>query len=212
MDDEQTILEFRQQTFKDKWQMIALRIRSKRICERWALIFRCALYLSRLRERTRIALEKLAVAQELTRTLQVSMPTRTFVHVANNLEIWHECSKFLCQGVLNKSGNCMQIWASRSEMKHEKIKELVLHAKYVSSLFARADIALRLPISSGQVWSTMRLDTEMPIESVRAVAAVSLGRPGRTLRLTHLNCELVSGTLGSNGVLPGSCIIVEIRE
>ena len=106
----------------------------------------------------------------------------------------------------------MQIWASRSEMKHEKIKELVLHAKYVSSLFARADIALRLPISSGQVWSTMRLDTEMPIESVRAVAAVSLGRPGRTLRLTHLNSELLSGTLGSNGVLPGSCIIVEIRE
>jgi hypothetical protein len=212
VDDEQTILEFRQQAFREKWQIIVQRIKLKRICDKWALLVRCALYVSRLKERTRIALNKLAVAAELTRTLQVSMPTRAFVHVANNLEIWHECSKFLCQGVLNKSGNCMQIWASRSEMRSEKIKALVLHAKYVSTLFARADIALRLPISSGQVWSTMRLDREMPIESVKAVAAVSLGRPSRTLRLTHLNSELICGTLGSNDVLPGSCLIVEFRE
>ena len=212
-EDDQTLWQFRRQAFHEKWQWIAQRILSKSRCDRWGLLAHRVLAVHLAEKRTDISLTMVAVASALRRTLQVMLPTRLFVHVAHSLEIWHECAKYLCQGILQRmDGNHMQIWASRSEMRSEKIKRLVLHASYVTSLFARCDIALRLPITSGHVWSTMRLDREMPIESVRAVAAVSLGRPSRTLRLTHLNSELICGTLGSNDVLPGSCLIVEFRE
>ena len=199
MDDEQTLAEFRQQACWEKLSFLAHRI----------------VVTHRIAVRAHMALTMVAVEAELrTPTLQVTLPTRVFMNVANCLGIYHVAfSVLLCQGVLRRVGDTMEIWASKHDLKTEAIKTLISHANAFKMLVARGEFALRLPTEEGSACSTMRLNKNMTIEDLKGVASASTGIPTRRQRMTHLGSDLVSGRLVDSGVLPGSCIIVsEIIE
>ena len=106
----------------------------------------------------------------------------------------------------------MEIWASKHDLKSEEINILLSRAEAFIMLAARGgEFALMLPGVEGR--SAMYLDGNMTIRDLQGIASASTGISRSKLRMTHLNTELVCGTLESNGVLPGSCIIVsEVRR
>ena len=90
---------------------------------------------------------------------------------------------------------------------------LVSQARAFNTLVARREFALCLTTGVGTTWRPMNLDGSMTVQDLKGIASASTGVSKNKLRMTHLNTELVCGTLGSNGVMPGSCIIVsEVRR
>ena len=116
----------------------------------------------------------------------------------------------LYQKILRRNGNSMEIWASKHDLKSEEMKILISRAEAFIMLADRGEFALMLPGVEGR--SAMNLDGSMTIRDLQGIASASTGISRNKLRMTHLNTELACGTLESNGVLPGSCIIVsEVR-
>ena len=117
----------------------------------------------------------------------------------------------LGQNILRRNGNNIEIWASKHDLKSEEMNILISRAEAFKMLAERGEFALMLPGAEGR--SAMNLDGSMTIRDLQGIASASTGISRSKLIMTHLNTELVCGTLGSNGVLPGSCIIVsELRE
>ena len=107
----------------------------------------------------------------------------------------------------------MKIWASKHDLKSQEMNTLASQAEAFKMLADRGEFALMLPGVARATWSAMILDGNMTIQDLKGIASASTGRSRNKLRMTHLNTELVCGTRGSNGVMPGSCIIVsEVRE
>jgi len=156
-----------------------------------------------------------AAADMLVPTLQVTLPTRLFMNVANCVGIYHVAfSVLLCQGVLRRERDNIQIWASKYDLKSSaRMKALISHAKTFQMLVARGEFALRLPTDDGPVCCAMKLETNMTIDGLQGIASASTGIAKNKQIITHLGAELVSGLLTENGVGPGSCVIVsEIIE
>ena len=107
----------------------------------------------------------------------------------------------------------MEIWASKHDLKSQEMSTLVSQAEAFKILVVRGEFALRLSTGVGTTWSAMNLDGHMTIQDLKGIASASTGVSRNKLTMRHLNTELVGGTLESNGVLPGSCIMVsEVRR
>ena len=105
----------------------------------------------------------------------------------------------------------MEFWASKHDLKSEEMNILISLAEAFNMVADRGEFALLLPGVEGR--SAMNLDGSMTIQDLQGIASASTGISKNKLRMTHLNTEMVGGTLESNGVLPGSCIIVsEVRR
>ena len=161
-DDEQTLLEFRKQACWEKWLLLAQR---------------CLLN-QRIEVRGRIALSMAAAAADmLVPTLRATLPTRLFMNVANCLGVYHvEFSILLCQGILQREGDNMQIWASTYDLKSSaRMKTLISHAHTFQMLVARGEFALKLPTDDGPVCCAMALEANMTIDGLQGIASASSG-------------------------------------
>ena len=184
--------------------------------EAWGIIARRVLQNHRDKVKAEILLNRLeAAARGLEPKLQVTLPTRVFLNVANCLRIYHVAfTMFVHQKVLRPNADNIEIWLSQNDLKFDHMKTLVSHAKEFRLSFSRGEFVLRLPMGAKcACTSAMRLDEHMTIDGLKGIASASTGIPSRRLRMTHLGSDLVSGRLVDSGVLPGSCIIVsEIIE
>ena len=194
-DEQEALAEFKKQACWEKWPLLAQRV----------------VLNQRIEVRGRMALSMAAAAADmLVPTLRATLPTRLFMNVANCLGVYHvEFSILLCQGVLQREGDNMQIWASTYDLKSSaRMKTLISHAHTFQMLVARGEFALKLPTDDGPVCCAMTLETNMTVDALQGIASASSGIPRKKMRMTHLGSELVSGLLTSSGIGPGGCVIV----